>query len=57
MEASDCMETYFYVHTLAIATDGRLSLLEPERIAIPGQPATESVTATGDNCVTGPEHS
>ena len=41
MEASDCMETYFYVHTLAIATDGRLALLVPERIVVPGRLATD----------------
>ena len=37
MEAIDCPETYFYVHTLTIGTDGRLRLLNPERIAVRGQ--------------------
>ena len=37
MGATDCPETYFYVHTLAIGTDGRLRLLEPERISVRGQ--------------------
>jgi hypothetical protein len=36
MEATDCAETYFYVHTLAIGRDGRLNLLEPERISVRG---------------------
>ncbi len=30
-------ETYFYVHTLAIGTDGRLRLLQPERISVRGR--------------------
>ena len=34
MEAIDCPETYFYVHTLAIGTDERLRLLHPERIIV-----------------------
>jgi hypothetical protein len=37
MEAIDCPETYFYVHTLTIGTDGRLRLLNPERIGVRGQ--------------------
>jgi hypothetical protein len=41
MDATDCMETYFYVHTLAVAADGRLRLLEPERISVSGQTLAE----------------
>ena len=41
MEATDCMETYFYVHNLAVAADGRLRLLEPERISVSGQAFAE----------------
>ena len=41
MEASDCMETYFYVHTLAVGPDGRLELLEPERIGVSGWQVAE----------------
>jgi hypothetical protein len=37
MGATDGQETYFYLHTLAIGTDGRLRLLEPERISVCGQ--------------------
>ncbi|HXA21710.1 MAG TPA: metallophosphoesterase [Acetobacteraceae bacterium] len=37
MEAIDCLETYFYVHTLAIGTDERLRLLHPERIIVRGE--------------------
>ena len=37
MEADDHLETYFYVHTLAVGTDARLRLLEPERISVRGQ--------------------
>ncbi|HME25499.1 MAG TPA: metallophosphoesterase [Acetobacteraceae bacterium] len=45
MEATDCMETYFYVHNLAVAADGRLSLLEPERINVSGRALAESAAA------------
>jgi hypothetical protein len=37
MEATDCLEAYFYVHTLGVDTDGRLRLLEPERINVSDQ--------------------
>ena len=36
MDATDCAETYFYVHTLAVGADERLRLLQPERIGVPG---------------------
>ena len=38
MEPIDCLETYFYVHTLAVGSDERLKLLAPERINGRGQP-------------------
>jgi hypothetical protein len=41
MEASDCGETHFYVHTLAIGEKGELVLLEPERAVVSGQPTAE----------------
>ena len=38
MEATNDMTTYFYVHTIA-AADGRLLLLEPERVEVAGDVA------------------
>jgi hypothetical protein len=38
MEVTDEKDTAFYIHTLAIDTDGRLHLLKPERILVPGEP-------------------
>jgi calcineurin-like phosphoesterase family protein len=37
MEVTDDKDTAFYIHTLAIDADGRLSLLTPERIVVPGE--------------------
>jgi hypothetical protein len=34
----DDRDTYFYVHTLAVGADGKLRLLEPDRIDLPGRP-------------------
>ena len=42
MEVTDEYETYFYIHTLAIAGDGRLSLMKPERIGVAGQQVAEA---------------
>ena len=42
MDAADCAETYFYVHTMTIGPDSRLSLLEPERVAVAGNPAVRT---------------
>jgi hypothetical protein len=39
MEVTDDRDTAFYIHTLAVEADGKLSLLTPERIVIPGAPA------------------
>ena len=36
MEATNDKPTYFQLHTLAAGPDGRLCLLAPERIEIPG---------------------
>ena len=44
MEATDEMQTYFYIHTLAVGEDGRLKLLRPQRVTIAGQPAPEENT-------------
>ena len=37
MEVTDDKDTAFYIHTLAIDTDGKLSLLAPRRIVISGE--------------------
>jgi hypothetical protein len=37
MEVTDDMDTAFYIHNLAIDADGRLRLLEPQRIIVPGE--------------------
>ena len=37
MEATDDRDTYFYIHNLAIGADGKLKLLEPDRIDLPGR--------------------
>jgi predicted MPP superfamily phosphohydrolase len=42
MEATDDMQTYFYIHTLAVGADGRLKLLRPQRIAVPGEPPRQA---------------
>jgi hypothetical protein len=42
MDVTDERDTYFYVHTLCIDAEGRLTLLQPERIVLPGQPISET---------------
>lgn len=42
MEATDDMDTYFYIHTLAVGADGRLRLLSPERMIVHGTPTTDA---------------
>ena len=39
MGVRDDEATYFYIHTLAVGSDGRLDLLSPQRVDIPGRPA------------------
>jgi hypothetical protein len=39
MEATDDVDTAFYIHTLAIGRDGRLGLLVPERVVVAGTSA------------------
>jgi predicted MPP superfamily phosphohydrolase len=41
MEATDDEDTYFYIHNLAVGPDGKLKLLEPERVAVRGQRARD----------------
>ena len=45
MEATDDMQTYFYIHTLAVGADGRLKLLRPQRIAGAGRTAAAGLAA------------
>ena len=37
MEVTDDKDTAFYIHTLAVGADGKLKLLRPERIVVPGE--------------------
>jgi hypothetical protein len=39
MEVTDEKETAFYIHTIAVDANGKLSLLTPERIVVPGESA------------------
>jgi hypothetical protein len=41
MEATDDRDTYFYIHNLAADVDGKLKLLEPERVELPGRQAVD----------------
>jgi hypothetical protein len=45
MGVIDDVDTAFYIHTLAIAGDGGLRLLEPERIIVKGE-KPESIEST-----------
>jgi hypothetical protein len=36
MEANDCLDTYFWIQTVAVGADGRLRLLAPERVSLRG---------------------
>ncbi len=40
MEATNDLDTYFYVHTLEAGQDKRLRLLKPQRISVPGNPGS-----------------
>ncbi len=46
MAATNDRDTYFYVHTLAVGTDGKLRLLEPDRINLPGRQIADDSLAT-----------
>lgn len=41
MEVTDDKDTTFYIHRLAVDAEGRLSLLTPERVVVPGEPAAK----------------
>jgi hypothetical protein len=45
MDARDADDTHFFIHTLAAGGDGRIALLEPEKIVLPGTPAEVSPPA------------
>jgi 3',5'-cyclic AMP phosphodiesterase CpdA len=42
MEVTDDKDTAFYIHTLAIDAEGKLRLLTPERIVVPGKRAAKT---------------
>jgi len=44
MEATDDLDTYFYVHTLEAGSDGHIRLLEPQRITVEGEPIVKDRT-------------
>jgi hypothetical protein len=46
MEATDDHDTYFYVHTLAIGTQHKISLLAPQRIDLPGRQSVDRPRTT-----------
>lgn len=37
MEATNDADTYFYIHTLEAGSDGRIRLLTPQRMTVPGE--------------------
>jgi hypothetical protein len=37
MEATDDLDSYFYIQTLALGPDRHLKLLHPQRITVEGQ--------------------
>lgn len=39
MEATNDLDTYFYIHTLEADGDGQISLRQPQRVNVPGEPA------------------
>jgi predicted MPP superfamily phosphohydrolase len=50
MEATNDLDTYFYIHTLEAAADGAIRLLTPQRITVPGeQPARDHRTNSDEN--------
>jgi hypothetical protein len=51
MEATDDKTTGFYIHTVAIGADGRLGLLRPEHITVPGEQRSDaSIVSQADGC-------
>lgn len=46
VQATDDLDTYFYAHTPAMSADGKLRLLEADRIDLPGQQIADISWAT-----------
>jgi 3',5'-cyclic AMP phosphodiesterase CpdA len=44
MEVTDDRDTYFYIHNLAVGTDGKLKLLEPDRVELRGRQAGDDTS-------------
>ena len=42
MEATNDVDTHFYVHTLEAGSDGRIRLLAPQRITVPGDASAQA---------------
>jgi hypothetical protein len=40
MEATDDLDSYFYIHTLEAGSDGRIRLLAPQHITVRGEPTS-----------------
>jgi hypothetical protein len=49
MGGTDDCDTYFYVHTLAQAPGGKLGLLTPERIDLPGRRSADGPPEAREN--------
>jgi hypothetical protein len=50
MNAGDSGATHFYLHTVAVDPEGRVQLVQPERIDLPGRrsmPQPEASNADG----------
>ena len=46
MQAPDDRDTYFYVHSFAVGAGGKLRLLKPDRIDLPGRQIADESLAT-----------
>ncbi len=45
MEATNDVDTYFYIHTLEAGSDGQIRLLVPRRVTVPGEQERSAITA------------
>ncbi len=48
MDATDAEDTHFYVHTISTGSDGRIALLAPEKITLPGMPEANPASPVSD---------